>query len=41
MKFVCLTLSLGEVCTDNVNDDNTNNDDDARWTKHDCIRLFG
>ena len=41
MKFICLTLWLGEVCTDaNANDANTN-DNDAQWTKHDCIRLFG
>ena len=38
MKFVCLTLWLGEVCTDN--DANTDVDtdaidDDAGWTKYD------
>ena len=27
MKFLCLTLFQGEVCTDNANDDA--NDDDA------------
>ena len=47
MKFVCLTLWLGEVCTDDANantntgDDEINKDDDIRRTKHDCIRLFG
>ena len=41
MKFVCLTLLLGEVCTDNANADANTDDDNARWTKHDCIRLFG
>ena len=44
MKFLCLTLWLGEVCTDDANDTNDTNDanhDDARWTKHDCISLFG
>ena len=35
MKFVCLILWLGEVCTD------ANTDDDTRQTKHDFIRLFG
>ena len=45
MKFLCLNLWLGEVCTDkDANDDNNddaNNDDDTRRTKHDCIRPFG
>ena len=43
LKFVCLNLWLGELCTDDANDDaNTNaNDDNARRTKHDCFRLFG
>ena len=44
MKFVCLTLWLGEVCTEatteDANADNTNTDD-AQQSKHDCIRLFG
>ena len=43
MKFVCLTLWLGEVCTDGNTDDydtNTDDADDAQWTKHDCIRFF-
>ena len=35
IKFLCLALWLGEVCT---NDDA--NDNDVRWTKYDCIRLF-
>ena len=44
MKFACLTLWLGEMCTDaNANTVNANNTGwaDARQTKHDCIRLFG
>ena len=43
MKFLCLKVWPGEVCTDDAdidaNDDT--NDDDARRTKHDCIRFFG
>ena len=39
MKFLCLTMCQGEVCTDDINDDT--NDDDTQWTIHDCIRLFG
>ena len=35
MKFLCLNPWLGEVYTDNTNDD------DAQRTKHDCTRLFG
>ena len=35
VKFVCLNLWLGEVCTHDANDN------DARQTKHDCISLFG
>ena len=27
MKFLCLTLCQGEVCTDKANDTNENNDD--------------
>ena len=39
MKFLCQTLWLGGVCTDDdANDDDTN--EDTRWTKHDS-RLFG
>ena len=43
MKFLCLTMCQGEVCTDNddANANNDTNNDDARWTIHDCIRLFG
>ena len=42
MKYVCVTLWLEGVCTDDTNtDDNANDDDDAQQTKHDCIRLFG
>ena len=37
MKFLCLTLCQGEVCTDV----NTNADAGRRRTEHDCIRLFG
>ena len=41
MKFLCVTLRLGEMCTDDdTNNDNAHNDD-ARQTKHYCIRLFG
>ena len=42
MKFLCLTCWLGGVHTDNTSDNDANdaNDDDARWTKHDCTRLF-
>ena len=32
MKFLCLNLWLGEVCTDDT-DDITDANDDARWTK--------
>ena len=41
MKCLCLNLWLGEVCTDDTNDDaNTDtNDDDARWTKHNHTRV--
>ena len=38
IKFLCLTLCQGEVCTDDDDDANIN---DARRTKHGCIRLFG
>ena len=31
-KFLCLTMCLGGKCTD---------DDNVRWTRHDCLRLFG
>ena len=43
MKFLCLALWQGEVCTDKENDANTDTDanDDERWTIHGCIRLFG
>ena len=49
MEFLRLNLWLGEVCTDNANDDvndtihdaNDTNDDDAQRTKHDRTRLFG
>ena len=49
MKFLCLTLWLGGVCTDDddddddANDDDTSDDvkDDTRRTKHVGIRLFG
>ena len=27
IKFLCLNLWLGEVCTGNANDDNTNDDE--------------
>ena len=43
-KSVCLTLWLGEVCTDaNTNNDDAKTDhaDNTRWTKHDCMKLFG
>ena len=39
MKFLCSSLSLGKAYIDDTNDDDANND--ARRTKHDCIRLFG
>ena len=35
MKFLCLTLWQGEVCTNDVNDD-----DDARRIKHDCVGFW-
>ena len=39
---VCMSKPVArEVCTDDANADDTNTDDDAPWTKHDCIRLFG
>ena len=49
IKFLCLNLWLGEMCTDDsvtndtdANDDNNYaNNEDARQAKHDCIRLFG
>ena len=40
MKFLCLNLWLREVCTDDASDTNDANNE-ARWTTHDCIRLFG
>ena len=36
MKFLCLILYLGEVCTDTNVDANDTDTNDARWTKHDC-----
>ena len=39
MKFLCLTLCQGKVCTDNDADVDVN-DDDTRQTKHDCRRLL-
>ena len=39
IKFLCLNLWLGELCTD-ANDTNDANAND-RWTKHDHMRLFG
>ena len=39
MKFVCLTLWLGEVCTNDTNADAATNDNDARRTIHDCKAL--
>ena len=38
MKFLCLTLHQGEVCTDDDDNDANNNDD---GTIHDCIKFFG
>ena len=38
MKFLCLTLCQGDVCTD---DTNTDSNDDTQQAIHDCIRLFG
>ena len=43
MKFLCLIVWPGEVCTDTngaVPDTNDANADEARHRKHDCIRLF-
>ena len=43
-KFLCLTMYQGEVCTDDIANSDANdatNDDDAQWTKHDYVRLFG
>ena len=40
-KFLCLILSLGEVCTYADVDTNDTDADDARQGKHDCVRLFG
>ena len=37
MNFLCLSLWLGGVWTDDTN----TGDDDAQHTKNDCIRLFG
>ena len=39
MNFLCLTLWLGGVCTDNNANDDAN-DDHAQCSKHDCMRLF-
>ena len=43
IKFVCLILWLGEVCTD-ANDVDTNNadadTDDAQQMKYDCVRVW-
>ena len=44
VKFLCLTLWQGEVCTGddaNTNHDANANEDDTQWTKHASIRLFG
>ena len=44
MKFLSLILSLGGLCTDTNNADNTDADDTdkyARWTNHDYIGSFG
>ena len=30
MKFLCLTLWQGEVCTDDANDDNANNNNNRQ-----------
>ena len=35
MKFLCLNLWIGEVCTD-ANDTNNANDD-IQWTKHEAL----
>ena len=40
VKFLCLTLCQGEVCTDDAANAAYTNDD-TRWTINDCIRLFG
>ena len=37
MKFLCLTLSLGEVCTDDTDTNNDDASDDTQRTKHDCL----
>ena len=37
MKFLCLNLWQGKVCTDDDDDANDTNDHDAQWTKHDCL----
>ena len=42
MKFLCLILWLGGVCTDgNDAEADANNTDDARQTKQDCVGFFG
>ena len=38
MKFRCLTLCQGEVCTDDNNADVNDNDDNAQWTMHELYK---
>ena len=38
MKFLCLTLWQREMCIDD--DDANANANNARWTKHDCIKAL-
>ena len=41
MKFLWLTLWQCEVCTDDdANTNGNSDDDDARRTRHDCMRLW-
>ena len=41
MKFLCLTMWLGGLYTDNDDADTDNDTNVGRRTRYDCIRLFG